>query len=273
MENITFNVDAISNYLANYKYLLDELYTWEVDYSGLIKLGVINDSDINLNDSPYERGIVIKSRIRKKLIATSQYDINLYEKICLWIIKDWGGIKGAKDKNTKTLINNFLKDKDHLKFDRIASTSKIASFMYPKEYIIYDSRVAFSLNWIILSCGAGPFFFPLPEGRNSKMSAFDLNVLIRMSHIEKYQPSDLNSLDKHLFINAIDKTVFIAKKNAYTELNKLIKKVSKKLWKGNPEKQEKLFYTEMLLFSIADKQIFQDITNRISLTINPHTEQ
>lgn len=268
-KKIAFNVDVISNYLKDHKDLLHELYTWEADYSKLKELGVINDTDINPKDSPYERGLVIRSRIRKKLIDASQYDTNLYEKLCLWIIKDWGGIKGAKDENTKTLINNSLKDKDHWKFDRIASSSKIASFMYPKEYIIYDSRVAFSLNWIILSCDAGPFFFPIPGGRNSKMSAFDLNVLIRMSHIEKYQPSDLNSLNKHLFINDIDKTIFIAKKNAYSELNKLIKNVSKKLWEGDPEKQEKLFYTEMLLFSIADKQIFQDITKRTCLTINP----
>lgn len=46
----------------------------------------------------------------------------------------------------------------------------------------------------------------------------------------------------------------------------LEKQISKKLWQDDRSKM--LYYTEMLLFSIADREIFQDITNRISLEIS-----
>ena len=54
--------------------------------------------------------------------------------------------------------------------------------------------------------------------------------------------------------------IFINKKDAYTQLNDLIKQISKQLWKGDKHKEENLYYTEMLLFSIADREVFRDIT-------------
>ena len=45
----------------------------------------------------------------------------------------------------------------------------------------------------------------------------------------------------------------------------LLKMLSKKLW--TEEKAARLYYTEMLLFAIADREIYQDITNRTSIDI------
>ena len=75
---------------------------------------------------------------------------------------------------------------NHQKFDynRIANISKVASYMYPEKYCIYDSRVAYTLNWIILSQNTGNMFFPIPEGRNSKMIAFDMRGLIRLYNMD-----------------------------------------------------------------------------------------
>ena len=78
---------------------------------------------------------------------------------------------------------------DRPKFKRIASTSKVGGFMTPTKNIIYDSRVAYTMNWIILSEDAGDRFFPIPEGRNSKMQAFDLDVLIRLKFLNIYRPN------------------------------------------------------------------------------------
>ena len=137
--------------------------------------------------------------------------------------------------------------------------------MYPDRNVIYDSRVAYSLNWIILSENAGQQYFPIPEGRNSKMAAFDLNVLIRLKNISAYQTTDIKHLDHRLFIKNSDKKLFINKKDAYSELNILVKKINQKLWKGDKEKEQNLYYTEMLLFSIADREVFMEITTKYGM--------
>ncbi|WP_291094659.1 hypothetical protein [Empedobacter sp. UBA6745] len=94
------------------------------------------------------------------------------------------------------------------------------------------------------------------------MSAFDLNVLIRLKNISVYQPTDVKQLDNKLFIKNLDKQLFIDKKIAYSELNKLVREINQKLWQGDNEKVQNLYYTEMLLFSIADREVFMDITKK-----------
>ena len=95
--------------------------------------------------------------------------------------------------------------------------------------------------------------------------AFEMNVLIRLKNINHYAPKEITEIDKRLYINQKDKTNYIPEKESYIELNNLIKEVSNKLW--NSEKSKMLYYTEMLLFSIADREVFSDITNRVSLII------
>ena len=96
------------------------------------------------------------------------------------------------------------------------------------------------------------------------MSAFDLNVLIRLKNISHYQITDIKHLDHRLFIKKADDKIYIDKKDAYFQLNNLIKQVNQRLWKGDKEKEENLYFTEMLLFSIADREIFIDITEKYS---------
>lgn len=168
--------------------------------------------------------------------------------------------------DTLILIKDFL-NQDKPNFNRIASSSKVGAYMYPERNVIYDSRVAYSLNWIILSENAGQKYFPIPEGRNSKMSAFDLNVLIRLKNISNYQTTDIEHLDHKLFIKNCDKKIFINKKDAYSELNNLVKQIHKNLWIGDKAKEENLYFTEMLLFSIADREVFRDITTLYGIPI------
>ncbi len=42
---------------------------------------------------------------------------------------------------------------------------------------------------------------------NSKMSAFDLNVLIRLKNITNYQPENIEHLDDKRYINNADKKI------------------------------------------------------------------
>ncbi len=261
-----FDTEKIANYLMQFKDNLPELYTWNTKIEKLVDLGVISQSEYNdLNSkTSYEKELVLKKKVNLKLHEYYKFNKVLFDKLCLWIIKDWGGILTAKDSDTIELIEEFL-NSDNPKYKRIASASKVGAYMYPEKYIIYDSRVAYTLNWIILSEKAGDIFFPIPNGRNSKMTAFEMNVLIRLKNIEHYAPNDISEMDNRLYINKKDKSNYISEKESYNELNKLILEISKQLW--NAEKSKMLYYTEMLLFSIADREIFKDITNRLSLEI------
>ena len=97
------------------------------------------------------------------------------------------------------------------------------------------------------------------------MIAFDMNVLVRLMNIDSYKVNRVEELDNRLLISKKDKELYIPKSEAYSELNKLIRQVSDKLWSG--DKCKFLYYTEMLLFSIADREVFQGITDRMSVEI------
>ena len=266
MKKYNFDLDRIVDFLKDYKNELPKLYTWNAKIDKLIELKVLSVADFEelSKKESYDREVILKRKIHVKINEFYKTDIEQFESLCLWIIKDWGGILTAKDSNTIELINEFL-NSEKPSYKRIASSSKVGAYMYPEKYIIYDSRVAYSLNWIILSRNAGDYFFPIPGGRNSKMMAFDMNVLIRLKKIDHYTPKNISEMDKRQYISQKDKTKYIPEKDAYLELNKLIKEISNRLW--DSDKAKMLYYTEMLLFSIADREIYVDITNSLSLNI------
>lgn len=262
---INFDIDKFVKHLEKYKSDLPTLYNWNAKIERLVELETLTESQVKeINaSSRYEKELQLKKIVGRKLNETLKTNKPLFDKLCLWVIKDWGGILTAKDDDTINLIRTFL-EQDKPDFNRIASSSKVGAYLFPDRNIIYDSRVAYSINWIILSENAGQQYFPIPEGRNSKMSAFDLNVLIRLKNISIYHTPDIKHLDHKLFIKNSDKKLFINKKDAYYELNNLVKQINQKLWQGDKEKEENLYYTEMLLFSIADREVFMDITKRYS---------
>jgi hypothetical protein len=260
---IEFNINNFVEYLDRYKCYLSTLYKWNPKIDRLVSLETLSKKQVEEINAltPYEKELQLKKIVGQKLNDTLKSNLDLFYKLCLWVIKDWGGITTASDKDTLTLIKNFLEE-GKPSFSRIASTSKVGGYLFPDRNVIYDSRVAYSINWIILSENAGQQYFPIPEGRNSKMSAFDLSVLIRLKNISVYQPTDIKDLDQKFYIKNCDKKLFIDKNDAYCELNNLVKQISQKLWEGDKEKQQNLYFTEMLLFSIADREVFMDITTK-----------
>ncbi len=268
---MTYNVDKIVQYLEPFKDRLNELYKWEIKteketLEKLIKLGVCSQNEINkLNKNSFAKNIALKKLLAPKLNQFSSLEDKNFKELSLWVIKDWGGIRTGKDDNAMRLIKNLLNGNPS--FDRIASTSKVASFKEPTKYAVYDSRVAYSLNWIILSQNAGDKFFPKPIGVNARLNGFDIETLIRQKNISHYQIKNTSEIEKQFMSNK-DKALFIQENNAYNEFNKLIKAVNQKLWQGDKEKSENLYYTEMLLFAIADTEIYKDITDKLKLEIS-----
>lgn len=266
---LNHKAQIIASYLEPFKDEIQSLYSWKFDLESLEKLKLLNYSEIqsikNCENNDYQKEILLKQYISSYLnneLEKSKTPSKLFLEICEWIIKSWGGIKSGE----LIIDNESIKaiEKSTLSFDRIASYSKIASFLNPQKSIIYDSRVAYSINWILLSSNdIENEFFPIPEGRNSKLIAFDMNVLLHLKFINVFQNS-LNELSKKSFVKNIDSQLYLPKKVAYYQLNKLINLTHKQLWGEN---DSELYKTEMLLFSIADNKIILDIINRTTISI------
>lgn len=199
----------------------------------------------------YDQNIALKRLLSEKYKNHSEQT-----HLDFWIINAWGGIASFKpnERNIDKIVR-FKKQlpKQHLTLDcfsTISSLSKIASFMQPEDFVIYDSRVIYTLNWLILTCenhnGLKQKYFPMPSGRNKIIADFDMNTIINVAHMDAY---------------ATKTEMFIAPQEAYFEFCKLVKTTSVKIF-GESAKPYQL---EMLLFTLADKEIFVDLKQRLDL--------
>jgi hypothetical protein len=97
--------------------------------------------------------------VRLKWILSEKYKNNTEQNfIDFWIINNWGGIRGFKQNNRNVeKIKQYKKQLEKRKltkecFSTISSLSKVSSFLDPENFVIYDSRVIYTLNWLILTC-------------------------------------------------------------------------------------------------------------------------
>lgn len=243
-----FDIPKLVNYIKQYK---DELqnYNWNSDKaidSAFEKKIISKDQFENLSkQNDLNKNILLKKIISQSINCTSE--ILELEKCYNWIINDWGKITTKLDDSYQKIedILNKLKNNRELDLNRISSISKVLSFKDINNYIIYDSRIAYSINWILLKTEASNVFFYMPSSRNSKLTNFNMSTLLKLKE------KDVKYIDK---------------KENYYVMCELIKEISKKLWKD--ENKQEPFYTEMLLFYIADSIIIDDITKSVSLKID-----
>jgi len=216
--------------------------------------------EIESESNSFTKNIKLKELISRKY--HSNYTNNVLN---FWLINNWGGIKSFKNdadgKNRAKIntISNLLKKKIENGqmelskdiFETISSLSKLASFYEPENSVIYDSRTIYSLNWLILTTGLeGEKFFPMPSGRNKNLKEFDLDTIIRL----KYKNKD-------------DAELYYTYKDAYFVYCEKIKKLSVEIFGAD----KKPYFLEMLLFAIADKDIYKEIKNCTKLEIiNAH---
>ncbi len=204
-----------------------ENYHWDIPEKCPIKIP---------QKSNHEQNIFLKHNLNQAL----ENDYNLEKSY--WIIQEWGGIKSLKrsDRNNETIIH-LRKQLERKKLSRktfttISSMSKIASFLEPEKYAIYDSRVIYALNWILFTCSDIKQLFPQPNGRNSELAKYDLQTIIRLKD------------DGHEYRSY---------KYAYHEYCELLQHLSEMVYeKSYP------YLVEMLLFIIAPQQIVNDIRKR-----------
>lgn len=267
-----YNIDVkkVANYLEKYLNKLDYYYKWKMPTNEqLLKaktIGLLSDHGIDkikTSTSYFNRNVFLREEV-SKVLNTVPLNMDFIN----WIIKDWGGIRATSSKSVEDYESYLetLKEGDNISFKSIASFSKVAGFKNPLAYIIYDSRVAYALNWILLKTSASKVFFPMPVGRNSKLMAFDIKVLIRLKNSQLYQINSVENIEKN-YVSKRDKELYIREDEAYFIMCNLISEVNKILFSNDKIKIDKPYYTEMLLFSIADTEIIKDITDSISFSI------
>lgn len=161
-----------------------------------------------------------------------------------WIIQEWGGIGSFKknernDKRIFKFLDELKKGKlSKSNFDAISSLSKVASFLNPEEYVIYDSRVIYGLNWLLFNFSNSNKLFPQPVGRSAALAKYDMQTIFRLSG-KCYE--------------------YYSHKEAFHEYCKLIKQLSSD--KTAP------YLLEMFIFAIAPSWVVKNIEETVSLKI------
>lgn len=266
-------IEKINSLVNNQPYLyLENKSTWFSD-----NFVDINDNNrypyINLSDCDYfhdknvkkfEKEVALKFLINNDLNNNDVDDL----KVALWVIKIWGGIKGIKETSIQKILIN-LENKIY-PFENISSWSKVHSFKNIKSDVIYDSRVIYSLNWLLLSLNIDTKFFLQPEGRNKKLSTFPVSSIINFKNSKFI---DVNKKGDKTF-----EKVYFKGDELYSKYIEIITAINENIWKDeyidlskfNGQKiylKDYNFFTELLLFNMADDVILEDLRKNLFIAL------
>jgi len=190
----------------------------------------------------YERNVYLKECLHPVIGGDNALDCHY------WIIQEWGGIGSFKKNARNNLrIQAFLGRLETAKlkrseFECISSLSKVASFIDPTKYAIYDSRAIYTLNWILFAYANATELFPQPIGRSADLAKYDQQTIFRLSG------------RRHSYRDY---------KVSFHEYCNLMRSLSSEVF-GEGSKPYRM---EMLLFAIAPSWILQDIEKSVSLAI------
>jgi hypothetical protein len=181
---------------------------------------------LDKTENNFSKNILIKEIVSNKLNKLKSKD-NVLE-YYNWIVRDWGEI--TRFNKSIATIDEFFNQLDSEKiksefYNTISSLSKIAFFTFPQKYFIYDSRVAYVLDWILIQSKRETLFFYVPEGRNSFLKKYNMDGIISSTNGK-----------------------YLNKSYTYFIYNKLIEKIF-----VNIKEFDKAHYVEMFLWGLFDK--------------------
>ena len=214
---------------------LEERFNWEIPEQGCpieIPEGI---------SSAYSKNVFLKENLHKVLALNNLK--NYY-----WIIQEWGGISALslKDSNDRRIQKFFTeltaKKLSSDSFGCISSLSKVAAFSNPAEYAIYDSRVIYSLNWLIFNYASSAELYPQPVSRNSIITEYDPQTIYKLTG-KKFTVKEKNK--------------------AYFDYCDFLKKVTPMVY----GKTGKIYMLEMLLFIVATTDIANELKSSASISI------
>ena len=242
-------VTSIGKTIVTYfnQYSLEEIYTVFTNEDFPFDNKLFNKKDIERINSAIngvEKYKILKQIVIEKLNATNNRLEYYY-----WIVREWGGIINFKKTNND--INDFLKSikngkLNSIQIGTISSYSKIISFLEPTDYFIFDSRVAYVLNWLLLkNYNKDNKYFIVPSGRNSDLVKYNIDTIINL--YEKNNEKKYYSKKDMYFI--------------YCEFIKLL------FQKTKSEIIKEPYYIEMMLFGLFDKICMPEIKTKVKIII------
>jgi hypothetical protein len=245
VENLNKNcgqyiIDIFNNYDIKEKYM------FEFNINGSNLFNSKEKEEINNEKNIFGKNVLLKNILHKKLKTK---DATLILKYYNWIVKDWGGIRNGKINiiDINSFIDNIDKDKISAKqFDTISTYSKIVSFKEFSKYFILDSRVAYTLNWILFkNHNPNQCFFPILQGRNSNLVKYNMGTILSLYYKE-------------------EREIYYNKSIAYILYCKLINKIFEKC---NHTIIKEPYYIEMLLFSFFEEAV-KEVKNKVKIILS-----
>ncbi|MDD5300329.1 MAG: DUF2779 domain-containing protein [Gallionella sp.] len=263
-------------------------------------------ADSENNEPTFAMTLELREQIPAMLKASNadeMGEIDAVKNIKIWIVKDWGGIQlrheQSEDRLSDCIKQAVIQDasvvkqharnksgKKEFSLERIASWSKYLAFKFPQRCAIYDARVIFSLNWLLLEIknaaseqkkskigDEGEFkFFPFLEGQNSVMGLLNYDIHLLLSHYHedvllKALDDDIKNRNKKggksRLRSSLEKGLFIRDQEAYSEYCDLLNVLAETIYpdKDGVADTHRLTKIEMILFSIADKAIATEVMN------------
>lgn len=213
-----------------------EKYVWKIPES----CPIVISPDVK---ESYNRNVYLKENL--KSVIASDKDLTSH----YWVINEWGDI-GSFKKNERNddRINKFIDELPKGKlssasFSCISSLSKVASFIDPCKYAIYDARAIYTLNWLLFNFATDLKLFPHLASRNGELVKYDMQTIFRLTKRE------LNYHDK---------------KSAFHSYCELIGHLSEEIY-GQGSKP---YMIEMLLFTAAPDYVVQRIEKTVTLSIS-----
>ena len=159
--------------------------------------------------------------------------------IAIWIVRNWGGIRRISTTTLEAYVERTCKTDPLTPIKGISSFSKILAIVDPSKYVIYDARVAVSLNAIQLINGTkNGLAFPYLPGRNKITGDSSSRPRRGFSNLPKYSIENLTARNTGW--------CKVTPNDAYQRYLIILKSIIKK----NP--QYKLHELEMTLFAQAE---------------------
>jgi hypothetical protein len=231
--------------------------------------------------NPHNLNIFLRDLLKGWLVEDDESNvekIRTKEEIWNWIVKYWGltDKDGGLTDDLKEILKDRVdqwqkrhsKDGAELAFKRISSWSKVLALTFPTECAIYDSRTAFSLNWLQFKINrqngnkAHYLYWPTPPGTNTLLGLMNPDQILVAFYIENL--SELVAYEQeHVFgntagarksylANKLRESIRIKSTRAYETYCLVLAELGKVMF---PKEEHALLRTEMLLFS-ASTQVF-----------------
>ncbi len=111
------------------------------------------------------------------------------DELQIWYVKNWGGVKGNKSETLIEYVNSSSDQLISLGKKGVATWSKMLAVRDPLKYVIYDARVAVSLNSLQrLYKTVNPYLFPQLPSQNKNF----------------VQPTQKKIISSKYFLNSLD---------------------------------------------------------------------